>query len=68
MMPSPSDPDLWTIDPSDFDPRDIEDEPEPEVDGDGCECEMCHGPCPSDQVVCDDCEQLVDEMGEEGRA
>jgi hypothetical protein len=45
------------------------DEPEPDVDGgdeDENECEVCHGPCPADQVVCDDCEQLVDEMRKEG--
>jgi hypothetical protein len=69
MSPSSSDPDLWGPD-VDVDPRDVEDEPEPDVDGgdeDENECEVCHGPCPADQVVCDDCEQLVDEMREEER-
>jgi hypothetical protein len=67
MTPSPSDPDLWGPD-VDVDPRDIEDEPEPDVDGDAeNECEICHGPCGPDEIVCGDCEELVDEMREEER-
>lgn len=67
-MPSPSDPDLWTIDPSDFDIRDVADEPEPDVDVEPeNECEICHEPCGRDELVCGHCEQLVDEMHEEER-
>jgi hypothetical protein len=66
MSPSSSDPDLWGPD-VDIDPRDVVDEPEPDVDGDAeGECEICHAACAVDQVVCDDCEQLVDEMQKEG--
>jgi hypothetical protein len=60
--PSSSDPDLWAPD-VDVDPRDVIEDPEPDVDGEPeNECEVCHGPCPADQVVCDDCEGLIDEM------
>ena len=64
-MPSPSDPDLWTIDPADYDPRDVVDDDVDFDESDENECEICHEACPHDQVVCDECEQLVDEMNEE---
>jgi len=54
-------PDLYTIAPDDYDPRDVVDEPEPEPDEDAT-CECCGGTCPPDQIVCDDCERLIEEM------
>jgi hypothetical protein len=61
--PSPSDPDLWTADPADFDIRDVEDEDEPEPDfADDAErtCVECEAPVDDGGVLCDECESLVD--------
>lgn len=47
--------DLFTIDPADFDPRDVVDEPEP--DADEQRCAECDEPC--DDIVCDECVEAV---------
>lgn len=54
--------DLWTIDPADFDPRDVVDEAEPDVDSVVCvECEENY--VEGDAIVCEDCEvRIADEM------
>lgn len=59
--PSPSDPDLWTIDPADHDPRDvIEDADEWEPDINLCELRCVECDERSVATICEKCEALIE--------